>query len=400
MLRELGVAMLDGGEATNDVEDKLSEIARSYSPNRIRIIVLPTVLIMQIEGDGGTTTEIDKSLGRPMRLDQVGAVSRLVDEARTGELDPGDVSIRLRGILVARPRFRGWSSVVGHAVLTVGFGLALNPRASALPAYVVLGALVGLLLLVGQRFATIRTAMPVIAAFMVTVITQAFLAEAVGSDPIRVLTPPLVSFLPGMTLTIAAAELTNRQIVAGSSRLVYGAAQLMLLVFGVVMGLAVVGDLVDPTLEADQLGWWAPWLAVLITAIGFVLFQSAPRGSFMWILLMLLVTTIAQRAGSSWLTPALSGFVGAIVIVPVSRSLARIPTAPPASMLAFPAFLLLVPGALGFIGLSEAADGTVESVETLVQTGLSMFAIALGMVLGSGIARDLATARTTWQDSA
>ena len=29
MLRQLGIAMLDGGEATNDVEDKLYEIARA-----------------------------------------------------------------------------------------------------------------------------------------------------------------------------------------------------------------------------------------------------------------------------------------------------------------------------------------------------------------------------------
>jgi uncharacterized membrane protein YjjP (DUF1212 family) len=399
MLRELGIAMLDGGEATNDVEAKLREIARAYSPNLIRIVILPTVLIIQIDAEAGFATEIDESRGRLLRLDQMAAVSKLVDEARTGELEPTDVSRRLHDILVARPRFGGWSSIVGHAVLTVGFGLALNPRASALPAYVILGALVGVLLLVGQRFVTLRTAMPVIAACMVTVITQSFLAEMVGADPIRVLTPPLVSFLPGMTLTIAAAELTNRQIVAGSSRLVYGSAQLMLLVFGVVMGLAIVGEIVDPTLEADQLGWWAPWLAVLITAVGFVLFQSAPRGSFVWIFVMLLITTIAQRFGSAWLTPALSGFIGALVIVPVSRALARIRTAPPASMLAFPAFLLLVPGALGFIGLSQAADGTIQSVETLVQTGLSMFAIALGMVLGSGITRDIASARTTWQDS-
>ncbi len=178
-----------------------------------------------------------------------------------------------------------------------------------------------------------------------------------------------MSFLPGMTLTIAAAELTNRQIIAGSSRLVYGGAQLMLLVFGVVMGLAVVGNLVDPTFEADQLGWWAPWLAVFVITVGFVLFQSAPSGSFVWILLMLLITTVAQRVGSNWLTPALSGFVGALVIVPVSRALARIPAAPPATMLAFPAFLLLVPGALGFIGLNQAVTGAAQSVETLVQTG-------------------------------
>jgi uncharacterized membrane protein YjjB (DUF3815 family) len=285
-------------------------------------------------------------------------------------------------------------------VLTFGFGLALNPSLSALPAYVVLGALVGLILLIGQRVATMRTAMPVIAAFTVTVITNAFLADAVGALPIRVLTPPLVSFLPGMTLTIAAVELTNRQIIAGASRVVYGAAQLMLLVFGVVMGIAVAGELVDPSIDADQLGWWAPWVAIVFVAVGFVLFQSAPKGSLMWIALMLLISTVAQRLGSAVLTPSLAGFVGALVVVPVSRALSRVPSAPPANVLALPAFLLLVPGALGFHGLTAAAEGSTQSVEAITQVVLSMFAIALGMVLGSGVTRDLSTARNTWQQSA
>jgi uncharacterized membrane protein YjjB (DUF3815 family) len=284
-------------------------------------------------------------------------------------------------------------------VLTFGFGLALNPRLSALPAYIILGALVGFILLIGQRVATMRTAMPVIAAFTVTVITNAFLADAVGAQPLRVLTPALVSFLPGMTLTIAAVELTNRQIIAGASRLVYGAAQLMLLVFGVVMGIAVAGELVDPSIDADQLGWWAPWAAIAFVAVGFVLFQSAPHGSLVWVALMLLISTVAQRFGSALLTPALSGFVGALVIVPASRALARVKSAPPANVLALPAFLLLVPGALGFLGLSAAAEGSTQSVEALVQVVLSMFAIALGMVLGSGVTRDISTARNTWQQS-
>ena len=88
MLRQLGVAMLDGGEATNDVESKLREIARAYDHDRIRVLVLPTMLIIQVETEDGMRTDIDQSLGRMMRLAQVAAVLRLVDEACTGEPDP------------------------------------------------------------------------------------------------------------------------------------------------------------------------------------------------------------------------------------------------------------------------------------------------------------------------
>jgi uncharacterized membrane protein YjjB (DUF3815 family) len=52
---------------------------------------------------------------------------------------------------------------------------------------------------------------------------------------------------------------------------------------------------------------------------------------------------------------------------------------------------MLVPGALGFIGVGEADAG--EGVSTLISTGISVLAIALGILVGNGITRD-ATALT------
>ena len=60
----------------------------------------------------------------------------------------------------------------------------------------------GVLLLLGRRLPTLGTALPVVAAFTITVLTGAFLADAVGDDPLRVLAPPLVSFLPGLTRVV------------------------------------------------------------------------------------------------------------------------------------------------------------------------------------------------------
>ena len=43
----------------------------------------------------------------------------------------------------AQPRFGGLLAVLGGGVLTLGLGLMLNPTPSALPAFLVLGFLVG-----------------------------------------------------------------------------------------------------------------------------------------------------------------------------------------------------------------------------------------------------------------
>jgi hypothetical protein len=59
----------------------------------------------------------------------------------------------------------------------------------------------------------------------------------------------------------------------------------------------------------------------------------------------------------------------------------------------------LVPGALGFIGVSEAARDQGNGFESLVSTGLAMFSISLGVLVGSGIVRDVSKAKTTWQST-
>jgi len=394
MLRTFGIAMLETGQATNEVEETLYRIAAAYGAGQMRVVVLPTVIIIQVEGTAATT-ELDSVSGPAMRLDQTGAIATLVAAAARGELEPVEAVRALARVRSSEPRFGPWTSVLGHTVLSLGFGLSLNPTLAAVPAYVVLGATVGVLLLLGRRLPTLGTALPVVAAFTITVITGAFLADAVGDDPLRVLAPPLVSFLPGLTLTIAAVELTSDQIVAGASRVVYGIAQLLLLAFGVVAGVAVVGNL-SPVTAGEPLGAWAPWLGVLLVAVGYLLFSSAPPGSFWWLALTLYVAFAAQSLGGVLLSPELSGFLGALVVVPFTRWVARFRSAPPAVVTMIPAFWLLVPGALGFIGISSAARGAA-SLGVLVDTGLALFSIALGMLVGTGLTRDLSMVRSTWR---
>ncbi|PPF84144.1 hypothetical protein C5B96_07540, partial [Subtercola sp. Z020] len=416
MLRTLGIAMLASSQATNDVETTLYEIAETYHLKGIRIAVLPTFVVLQLDSipsvavdtgmidvravrdaRGGVSrepaltgrTDLDTVSSLSVRLDQAAAIDELVNDARLGRLDPDDAAPRFALIRSSPPRFPAWMVVVGHTVLCLGFGLTLNPSIEAIPAFVLLGAIVGLMLLLGRRLPTLASAMPVFAAFIVTVVTVLFLAGPASGDPLRLITPALVSFLPGLTLTVASIELTSNQIIAGASRIVYGVSQLLLLTFGVIAGFTVTAHATQLTI-GPQLGWWTSVAGVALVAAGYVLFLSAPKRSFFWILLSLFVAFSAQTLGALVIGPQLGGFVGALVIVPVSRLFARFRTAPPATVLTLASFWLLVPGALGFIGISETATQATGSATVVVNTALSLFSIALGILVGTGLTRDFA----------
>ena len=47
-----------------------------------------------------------------------------------------------------------------------------------------------------------------------------------------------------------------------------------------------------------------------------------------------------------------------------------------------------MPGALGFRGVSRLATGAVGGAADLVVTGISMFAVALGVLVGTSVTRD------------
>ena len=239
-------------------------------------------------------------------------------------------------------------------------------------------------------------ALPVIAAFLVTVLSVQFVAPFVHDDPIRLVAPALVTFLPGATLTIATIELASDQIVSGASRLVWGVSQLLLLAFGVFVGLSLAGtvDQANPT----QAGWWAPWVGVALVGVGYLLFASAPPGSLLFLWVALFASYAAQVVGAALLDPSLSGFVGGLVIVPLAHALASYRRSPPASVMLLPGFWLLLPGALGFRGVSTLVTGSAPGgVADLVLTGIAIFAVALGVLVGQSVTRDARAVNRTWR---
>ena len=88
------------------------------------------------------------------------------------------------------------------------------------------------------------------------------------------------------------------------------------------------------------------------------------------------------------MSPTHSGFVGAIVGVPFAMLAARIKTSPPAIVMMLAGFWSLVPGALSFEAVGQAAAGDEAagvagpSSTSLGATGSAILSIALGTLVG------------------
>ena len=187
-------------------------------------------------------------------------------------------------------------------------------------------------------------------------------------------------------LTIATVELAAGQMIAGASRLVTGMVQLGLLAFGIVAAASLIG--IDEQLLIDdpvnRLGPWAPWIGVLIVALGDYLHFSAPSRSLFWILLVLYAAYAGQALGGALFGGELSGFFGGLAMTPLVLWIDDRPYGAPSLVTFLPAFWLLVPGAVGLIGVTEIV-GVDQAVggEDLATALTSIASIALGVLIGS-----------------
>ena len=368
------------------MQQQLARFASAYGAEGARISAFPTFMMVSMGRGEPAALEITTSFGTAPGLDQIAALDRLVRQAERGEVPPTEGIERLDEIANMTARYAVMPTILGYSAFTMGLCLILQPAVRDVAAAAVLGALVGLLRWLVRRPSPMQVVLPVLTAFLVSALSALAAEQDLTGPGLRAMVASLVVFLPGAALTTAVLELAAGQAVSGASRLVAGIVQLALLAFGIVAGIEAVGVPFAVMLRGsgEELGAWAPWVGVLVFAIGVVVANSAPGRSFPSLLIVLYVAWTGQVVGNVLLGASLSAFVGALVMTPVATWVSRLPHALPPHVSFLPGFWLLVPGALGLIGLTQVAgDAGSAGVQELGVTVASIFAVAVGVLCGT-----------------
>lgn len=360
-------------------------VVRSAASYRVGADFLALPNHVQVVGQGEGTGSIVKAanLDGALRFDQTFPLARLVASAMRGQVAASDGLEELDRVLAAPAPSPAWVTILGHGVLSTGFALLLEPTALNVLMAAVIGLLIGVFWSVGRRAPQVSVLLPTASAFTVTAVCIVG-ARYLGIDHVglRALIPPLAMFLPGAAITLAVIELTSRDIVSGSSRLIAGFVQLVQLAFGILIA-AQLFSMNENQLTAtavNKIGPWAPWLGVAVYALGVMLFLAPPRSFLPWLLLITYTAYLAQFAGDHLLGSYASGFCGGMVLTVAALAVSRHRSAPPAITLILPGFWLLVPGSMGLIGITEifGADGDSALPATLI----SMISVAFGLQAG------------------
>ena len=208
MLRELGIALIECEQPTQLVAARLHVIAKQYTRHTVRVVVLPTALVVQV---GTVAYEVETVTKPTTQLNLAGRIDAIAELAEVGAITPADAAREAAAARTMPPRFGPVTTVIGYTITTFGFGMVINPTWASLWGYVFLGTVVGVIVMLGRPFPALNAVLPTLAAAVVTMLATWFVADAANDGLLRVISPPLVAILPGLALTIAAMELASAQ---------------------------------------------------------------------------------------------------------------------------------------------------------------------------------------------
>lgn len=382
-LISLGEALIDCSSPIAEVQQILEEIATVNGHPETEIIGLPTALLVTVPG-ARAQTAASRAGGRALRFDQVEGVLAVVQEARSGDLDPREGSEQLREVIAQPPPHNEAERALGYLIQCVGLALILGAGWLELVVVAALGGMVALLrMATARRGANVEPLVILGCSFLVAGAALGLTRAGVDVDVLPTLVPPLVVFLPGALLTTGVIDLATGQMIAGAARLASGLMQLVLLVIGVAAAAGLVGVRAGVITDAGEgLGVLAPWIGVVFFTYGVALNQCLRRSAFGWVLVVVTTAYAGSVLGGLVFGAVMSAFIGAAVMTPVASYLATVKGGPPALVSFLPAFWVLVPGSLALVGLTAAFSGTSGGLTTLLTAAATMVSVSLGVLVG------------------
>lgn len=387
-LGKLGQAELNAGNAVSLVERDLAMIARVNGETEVQVFVLPTVLFLKWEG--GEEYQVDMAHGAyrvaPLRFDQIEEVLTIARSARKGELSPREGLERLEAMW-RTPHFYGdVGYVCGYLMTTIGVALMLRPSLNGLLITGLMAFICALILVAARRRPSWSVVLPVVVAFMLSAGVAIGYRYGLKEPPLNILIPPLITFLPGMMLTVSVIELAYNSIISGASRMVAGFTRLVLLAFGIIGGFKAFddGSVQYATQFTDRLPTFWPWIGVVIFTLGLHIYQSSKRRSLVFMLITAFMAYSGQTLSGLFINGASTAFFGAALMTITALVIEFRFNGPPAIVTFLPGFWLLTPGSFGLMSVTSIASGmdTGGSVLTLL---FALSGIATGCLIGAFI---------------
>ncbi|MGQ8363969.1 threonine/serine ThrE exporter family protein [Glaciecola sp. 1036] len=388
---KLGKMLHKYGTPAFRLEAYLTEIA-SYLGVRASFISTPTSLTFVIWSDRHEDEYTHAARLNPgeQDLNALAKTDALAGKLLKGEINLSEADAELDHI-DALP------SPYGRVVTGFGFAISTGAFATLMAAGIrevlissVLGLVVYLWTLWAQKSKRVNLMLEPVASFSV-----AFIASMLsyhyfhGINIWLIILSSLIILVPGLSLTMGLAELSSRNLVSGTARIMDAAMQLFKLYFGAFLGIylsvALVGEF---TVQVNQpMPFWVQWLGVLGLSLGLVTIFRTQVSDIPWAILATILAYATTKWSSAYLEQGLGAFLGAFALGVFANVFTRMVNKP-STIIAMHGLIVLVPGSKTYIGLNAFISGQnfVQADHIGQETFLILMSLVAGLIFANVVA--------------
>lgn len=385
-LVELGSGLLSAGCPTHRLEDLLVAVA-AHEGYTCDAFAVPTGLFLSVRTPEGAAPAMKMVRVREWttNLERLATLDEILNDVVERRLTVSQARQRISDALARRD---GWSPLaVTLATMGASAGAAVSFGGdqvdfalAALGALALRGLMSVAVVLPTARFLEnfLGGAVAGLMAWLATAVWPAHGREVLVLSVV-------IPLLPGMVLTTGLAELTYRNLVSGSARLMEAAVTLLAIVFGIVVVLGLeqrLGYHRAPAAPVVAASWPLQLLALVLAALSFGVLFGLRRE---WLGLALVSDAVVWAASQA--TRTFSGveaaFLAALVLAVAANVFARARHRP-AQLLLLPGLMLLVPGAFGFRSLEALLRGDVTAgAGQFADMWLTAGALVMGLLVAN-----------------
>ncbi|WP_040522975.1 threonine/serine exporter family protein [Aliiglaciecola lipolytica] len=380
---KLGKMLHKYGSPSFRLEAYLSEVAHHLGVHA-SFISTPTSLSIVLWSDRHEDEYNHAARIDPGELDMnsLSLTDELAFQLLSGEISLADADKRLDQIDAMQSPYNKTLTGVAFGTATSAFAMLMGAGWPEIFWSGVLGVIVYFWTLWSLRSKRVNLMLESVASF-----TVGFSACAInyyfdsGFNIWLIILSSLIILVPGLSLTIGLAELSSRNLVSGTARVMDATMQLFKLYFGAFIGITLGYQLFghQELQVADTLPFWVNWLGVLMLSIGLVAIFRTRMKHVPWAIVSTFIAYGASTWSSAYLENGLGAFVGAFALGVYSNIFSRTMNAP-STIVAMHGLIVLVPGSKTYIGLNSFISG--QDFIKADHIGQETFLILMSLVAG------------------
>ena len=377
----------EAGYPTADLEDRVLALARSLGLTDVQVSATPTLVEVSLGSLPQQRTFTVRVRPAAVDLDAIARADDLVQDVLAGRLDP-DAALTALADIKSRPLKRPWPLLLAaYAIAGAALTPVLGGGSREIAASAVVGLLVGAIALPATRTPRTEPMAAPLAAITASFFAATIVHLGLDASPNVVTLAALVTFLPGMRLTIGMRELSSEHLQSGVANTANALVQLLGLVFGVEVGRSIAESWFGATEAVATVTAFAGTDLIAAVAAGLA-FTLTLRAQFRDAWMMCAATVLALSANAAgaavfgdqagvFVATLAVGLVGGLI----GSGLRRSPL-----VFIVPGVLMLVPGSAGFDSILQLLDNqTISGITAAFDTFVTATAIAYGLMVSAVI---------------